>query len=145
MFIVFQQKQSCNHCVFCSLECFENYCHSPSIAVVGVRRQKLEPFILYTHSNWQLLLKFGFRWRTTSYTENSCVYDTRALWSILLPIQIKLILSTLGFKYTILIKHCPSLLIFHIFNFSITAPPWGRRGFKSRIRPPYPQRVVKGD
>ena len=24
-------------------------------------------------------------------------------------------------------------------------PPWGRRGFKSRIRPPYPQRVVKGD
>ena len=22
---------------------------------------------------------------------------------------------------------------------------WGRRGFKSRIRPPYPQRVVKGD
>ena len=24
-------------------------------------------------------------------------------------------------------------------------PPWGRRGFKPRIRPPYPQRVVKGD
>ena len=24
-------------------------------------------------------------------------------------------------------------------------PPWGRRGFKSRICPPYPQRVVKGD
>ena len=24
-------------------------------------------------------------------------------------------------------------------------PPWGRRGFKSRIRTPYPQRVVKGD
>ena len=24
-------------------------------------------------------------------------------------------------------------------------PPWGRRGFKTRIRPPYPQRVVKGD
>ena len=24
------------------------------------------------------------------------------------------------------------------------APPWGRRGFKSRIRP-YPQCVVKGD
>ena len=24
-------------------------------------------------------------------------------------------------------------------------PPWGRRGFKSRIRPLYPQRVVKGD
>ena len=24
-------------------------------------------------------------------------------------------------------------------------PPWGRRGFKSRIRPPYPERVVKGD
>ena len=23
--------------------------------------------------------------------------------------------------------------------------PWGRRGFKSRIRPPYPQHVVKGD
>ena len=23
--------------------------------------------------------------------------------------------------------------------------PWGRRGFRSRIRPPYPQRVVKGD
>ena len=21
--------------------------------------------------------------------------------------------------------------------------PWGRRGFKSKIRPPYPQRVVK--
>ena len=26
-----------------------------------------------------------------------------------------------------------------------TISPWGRRGFKSRIRPPYPQRVVKGD
>ena len=24
-------------------------------------------------------------------------------------------------------------------------PNWGRRGFKSRVRPPYPQRVVKGD
>ena len=24
-------------------------------------------------------------------------------------------------------------------------PPWGRRGFKQRIRPPYPQCVVKGD
>ena len=24
-------------------------------------------------------------------------------------------------------------------------PNWGRRGFKSRIRPPYPQLVVKGD
>ena len=24
-------------------------------------------------------------------------------------------------------------------------PSLGRRGFKSRIRPPYPQRVVKGD
>ena len=24
-------------------------------------------------------------------------------------------------------------------------PPWGRRGFKPRIRPPCPQRVVKGD
>ena len=24
-------------------------------------------------------------------------------------------------------------------------PPWGRRGLKPRIRPPYPQRVVKGD
>ena len=24
-------------------------------------------------------------------------------------------------------------------------PPWGRRGFKPRIRPPYPQHVVKGD
>ena len=22
------------------------------------------------------------------------------------------------------------------------SPPWGRRGFKSRIRPPYPQRVA---
>ena len=29
---------------------------------------------------------------------------------------------------------------FHHFN-----PPWGRRGFKSRIRHPYPQHVVKGD
>ena len=28
---------------------------------------------------------------------------------------------------------------------SLSVPPWGRRGFKSRIRPPYPQRVVKGD
>ena len=27
----------------------------------------------------------------------------------------------------------------------VSNPPWGRRGFKSRIRPPYPQRVVKGD
>ena len=27
----------------------------------------------------------------------------------------------------------------------ISNPPWGRRGFKPRIRPPYPQRVVKGD
>ena len=26
-----------------------------------------------------------------------------------------------------------------------TTTPWGRRGFKSWIRPPYPQRVVKGD
>ena len=26
-----------------------------------------------------------------------------------------------------------------------TVPPWGRRGFKPRIRPPYPQRVVKDD
>ena len=24
-------------------------------------------------------------------------------------------------------------------------PPWGRQGFNSRIRPPYPQRVVKND
>ena len=24
-------------------------------------------------------------------------------------------------------------------------PPWRRQGFKSRTRPPYPQRVVKGD
>ena len=24
-------------------------------------------------------------------------------------------------------------------------PPWGRRGFMPRKRPPYPQRVVKGD
>ena len=24
-------------------------------------------------------------------------------------------------------------------------PPWGRRGFKPRIRPPYPERVVKRD
>ena len=29
--------------------------------------------------------------------------------------------------------------------FNYKRPPWGRRGFKSRIRPPYPQRVVKGD
>ena len=28
---------------------------------------------------------------------------------------------------------------------ALVLPPWGRRGFKSRIRPPYPQRVVKGD
>ena len=27
----------------------------------------------------------------------------------------------------------------------LRCPPWGRRGFKSRMRPPYPQRVVKGD
>ena len=27
----------------------------------------------------------------------------------------------------------------------IKVPPWGRRGFKSRIRPPYPKRVVKCD
>ena len=31
------------------------------------------------------------------------------------------------------------------FNHDDTRPPWGRRGLKSRIRPPYPQRVVKGD
>ena len=31
------------------------------------------------------------------------------------------------------------------FNHDDTRSPWGRRGFKSRIRPPYPQRVVKGD
>ena len=32
------------------------------------------------------------------------------------------------------------------FNVCIDAiPPWGRRGFKPRIRPPCPQRVVKGD
>ena len=29
--------------------------------------------------------------------------------------------------------------------FTCYFPPWGRRGFKPRIRPPYPQRVVKGD
>ena len=28
--------------------------------------------------------------------------------------------------------------------YAISIPPRGRRGFKSRIRPPYPQRVVKG-
>ena len=37
-------------------------------------------------------------------------------------------------------------------DFNQDVPPWGRRGFKPRIRlprctpvPPYPQRVVKGD
>ena len=29
--------------------------------------------------------------------------------------------------------------------YELAVPPWGRRGFKPRIRPPYPQRVVKGD
>ena len=28
---------------------------------------------------------------------------------------------------------------------SIWQPPWGRRGFKPTIPPPYPQRVVKDD
>ena len=32
-----------------------------------------------------------------------------------------------------------------VFSYCVLFPPWGRRGFKSRIRPPYPQRVVKGD
>ena len=29
-------------------------------------------------------------------------------------------------------------------SFISFCPPWGRRGFKSRIHPPYPQHVVKG-
>ena len=36
-------------------------------------------------------------------------------------------------------------LAFANFYSSELQPPWGRRGFKPRIRPPYPQRVVKGD
>ena len=31
------------------------------------------------------------------------------------------------------------------FTILVFSTPWGRRGLKSRIRPPYPQRVVKGD
>ena len=39
------------------------------------------------------------------------------------------------------------MIVCDIFDFSSKTadPPWGRRGFKPRIRPPYPQRVVKGD
>ena len=44
----------------------------------------------------------------------------------------------------------PSVNVFrrtHLLNTSQNSiqPPWGRWGFKSRIHPPYPQRVVKGD
>ena len=35
--------------------------------------------------------------------------------------------------------------ISHLPESSFHPTPWGRRGFKSRIRPQYPQRVVKGD
>ena len=45
-----------------------------------------------------------------------------------------------------------TLMIFYVYIYMkergwglMHAPPWGRRGFKPRIRPPYPQRVVKGD
>ena len=32
-----------------------------------------------------------------------------------------------------------------MFFWPSPTPSWGRRGFTPRIRPPYPQRVVKGD
>ena len=35
--------------------------------------------------------------------------------------------------------------MFYIVSVLNAFPPWGRRVFKRRIRPPYPQRVVKGD
>ena len=58
---------------------------------------------------------------------------------------------------TLCLSGCPSVHPFSAFSSYIhrhiklkikiilSLPPWGRRGFKPRIRPPDPQRVVKGD
>ena len=69
--------------------------------------------------------------------------------------NIKISLNKICYIYTVLI---PTNMTFPLFNkckfwFKCvswtndqnTGPPWGRRGVKSRIHPPYPQRVVKGD
>ena len=51
------------------------------------------------------------------------------------------------FKYLFRWMKGVALMHVHVFVWEhiVSLPPWGRRGFKSRIRPPYPQRVVKGD
>ena len=43
------------------------------------------------------------------------------------------------------VMHIHHVLQVHVYVIIQHAPPWGRRGFKSRIRPLYSQRVVKGD
>ena len=42
-------------------------------------------------------------------------------------------------------RDLPDIQYGDIYNYLVSNTHWGRRGFKSRIRPPYPQRAVKGD
>ena len=63
----------------------------------------------------------------------------------LVPLSLALSDVAAGRQKKLLLASSSSQMCIFSYKFSWSRPPWGRRGFKPRIRPPYPQRVVKGD